>query len=435
MKKYYLVRVVLFVVAGFSAASVSAQFTNLGKAEAQDILKIAKDEVRKHYYDTTYHGINLDAHFKKAEEQIKTAQNTGQLFGIIAQTLLDFNDSHLYFIPPARANKTEYGFEMTAHGEGVFIAAVKPGSDVEKKGVKVGDQVWKLNGFPATREQLWILRYLFYTLRPRPSLNLVIQSPEQAPRTVEVLAKIQSGKQVKDLTNTIDFNEYIRDAETEERERRDRYEKLGEDIFIWKMTSFAVEENSLDTMLGRARKCKSLILDLRGNGGGYVSTLQRLIGSVFDREIKIGERTGRKEMKPIIAKKRGGPFEGKIIVLIDSRSASASEIFARVLQLEKRGLVIGDRSAGAVMEARGYSHRLGIDTVIPYGFSVTDADLIMSDGKSLEHRGVIPDEILLPTAKDVAAARDLVLARAVALLGGKLTPEVAGKMFPIEWRK
>ncbi len=49
------------------------------------------------------------------------------------------------------------------------------------------------------------------------------------------------------------------------------------------------------------------------------------------------------------------------------------------------------------MEARGYSESQGTDTQIYYSFSVTDADLIMKDGKSLEHHGVVPDEIVIPT--------------------------------------
>jgi carboxyl-terminal processing protease len=211
---------------------------------------------------------------------------------------------------------------------------------------------------------------------------------------------------------------------------------MGDALMILKLPEFMFNQDEIDRLMGKARKHQALIIDLRGNPGGAVDTLKYLLGGIFADEVKIADRKGRKEMKPEVAKGRGGKaFTGKVLVLVDSKSASAAELFARIVQLQKRGLVVGDRSSGSVMEAKHYEHKVGTETVVPYGVSITESDLIMSDGKSLEHTGVTPDEIVLPTAQDMANERDPVLAHAAALLGVKLSPEDAGKLFPFEWPK
>jgi C-terminal processing protease CtpA/Prc len=85
------------------------------------------------------------------------------------------------------------------------------------------------------------------------------------------------------------------------------------------------------------------------------------------------------------------------------------------------------------MEARQLTDNQGGDTKIFYGFSVTRANLLMADGKSLEGVGVTPDEALLPTDEDLLAGRDPVLARALEIAGLKVDPVAAGKLFPYEW--
>jgi len=77
------------------------------------------------------------------------------------------------------------------------------------------------------------------------------------------------------------------------------------------------------------------------------------------------------------------------------------------------------------MEAKQYSYQMGTDTVVFDGASITEWDLVMSDGKNLEHSGVTPDEVVLPTAADLASGRDPVLSHAAAMLGVKLSPEDA----------
>ena len=157
------------------------------------------------------------------------------------------------------------------------------------------------------------------------------------------------------------------------------------------------------------------------------------MGDLFGKGVKIADRIGRKENKPQVAKGSHNPYAGKLIVLVDSRSASAAELFARLTQIEHRGEVLGDRTSGSVMEAKHYSERMGTDTVVFYGVSITDADLIMTDGKSLEHLGVTPDELILPMAADLAANRDPAMARAAELAGVNMNPADAGKIFPYEW--
>jgi C-terminal processing protease CtpA/Prc len=209
--------------------------------------------------------------------------------------------------------------------------------------------------------------------------------------------------------------------------------EYGDDLIVLKIPEFFFTYSEIEHMVARARKFKTLVIDLRGNPGGSVDTLKYLVGGVFEKEVKIADRVGRKETKGEIAKPMHNPFTGKLIVLIDARSASAAELFARLIQLEKRGTVIGDLSSGSVMESKHYNEQMGTDTVIFYGASVTEWDLIMADGNSLEHKGVSPDELLLPTGSDLQAGRDPVLAHAAGLAGVKLTSEVAGKAFPYEW--
>lgn len=78
---------------------------------------------------------------------------------------------------------------------------------------------------------------------------------------------------------------------------------------------------------------------------------------------------------------------------------------------------------------------MGADYLVFYGASITNADVLMSDGQSLEHVGVVPDELLLPTAEDLASKRDPVLARALNLAGAKVDDAKAGMLFPVEWKK
>jgi C-terminal processing protease CtpA/Prc len=104
-------------------------------------------------------------------------------------------------------------------------------------------------------------------------------------------------------------------------------------------------------------------------------------------------------------------------------------VTARLLQIEKRGVVIGDHTAGAVMTAAIFPHTIGIDRLVFFATTVTIGDVRMTDGGALEHVGVTPNEVVLPTGADLASKRDPALARAIERLGGTMTPEQAGRLY------
>lgn len=391
------------------------------RERVDQMLQRLKDDIQTHYYDTKYHGLDLEARFTAAREKLKQANSLGQALGIAAQTLLDFDDSHTFFLPPSRPGIVDYGWEMQMIGDKCYVVAVRPKSDAEKVGLKPGDLLISVEGFKPIRKDLWKMNYYFHALSPRRGLHVVVQSPGAEPRELDVPAKVREGNILDDTL--------VR----KEGPKQHRFYKDGA-VAVWKMLSFDLDELEVDGKMANVRSSEALILDLRGNGGGYVLTLERLVGHFFDREIKIGDVKRRDEVRLMRAKKIGTPYQGKLIVLVDSDSGSASELFARTIQLEKRGIVLGDRSAGAVMQSKRHVHTIGGNSVVVFGASITDADIIMTDGNSLERVGVIPDELMLPTGEDLMKTHDPVLARALEIAGIKMSAEKAGTLFPIEWK-
>jgi len=426
----------LFLIISLTTSTAwSQQMSGQDRGRAEDMLKNVANEVKKHYYDPKFHGLDWDAKVAETKEKIEKAPAWNVAMSHIAGLFDALNDSHTFFYPPSHAARTDYGFTYQIIGDRAFITQVRPGSDAQAKGVTPGDQVLGLNNFGVNRNTLWRLQYAFNTLRPQPSLTLILQDPAGNQRKVEAAAKIRQGKRQLNLTANggADLWDLIRESQGQSHLMRTRWIEFGDALMILKLPEFGASVDGVENILNKAKKHQALILDLRGNGGGSVETLRCLLGGMFDKEVKIADQVSRKDTRQLTSKSMSNKFTGKLVVLVDSDSASASEIFSKVIQLEKRGTVIGDVTAGAVMEAEHYSEQMGADSLLFYAASITESDLIMTDGKSLEHVGVLPDEIALPTAQDMAAGRDPVLAHVAETLGIKMTPEEAGKAFPYEW--
>jgi C-terminal processing protease CtpA/Prc len=134
----------------------------------------------------------------------------------------------------------------------------------------------------------------------------------------------------------------------------------------------------------------------------------------------------RRKSDPIHVKPDSPQIACPLLVLIDSSSASASEMFAGSMQIHKRAVVIGDRSSGRVNSARFFWEPPGsIKMTLPertidweaveFGTEIAVAKIVMEGGEELEDRGVIPDEYCIPTPNDLRAERDPCLDRALTM--------------------
>jgi len=413
------------------------KLSGIEREEAQGMLKNIAGDVRKHYYDPKFHGVDWEARVLETKNKIDNTATMNMALSHIAALMDALRDSHTFFVPPPRPYRHDYGYRAQMIGDHCYVTHVRPGTDAAAKGVKPGDELLGLEGYAVNDGNFRKMQYVFGVLRPQPGVRLVLRSPSGEERELEVMAKFRETKRIRDLAGRDADNEvwdWVRESESEEHSLRARYAELGDELMVLRLPAFYFDQTEVEGAIDIARKHKALIIDLRGNPGGSVDSLRYLVGSMFENEVKVADLVGRDGSKPQLSKYNyRRTFPGKLAVLVDRRSASAAELFARVIQLQKRGTVIGDHTAGAVMESKRYSYQVGAGTIVLFGASITEADVLMTDGKSLENTGVAPDQIMLPTAAELAAGLDPVLAKAAQDLGGKLTPEEAGKLFEFEW--
>lgn len=168
------------------------------------------------------------------------------------------------------------------------------------------------------------------------------------------------------------------------------------------------------------KSAPGLIVDLRGNPGGSLHTVNALLGRFFTERAELGRiltRTGQPvsmlfgavEVVKLHTTVDANPnaYRGPVVILVNSQSGSASELFAATMQAAGRATVVGEPSCGCLLGFLGYAR-------IPGGgeLAYSEIGFVMSNGKRIEGEGVIPDVVVPLTLADLTVSRDRALEEA-----------------------
>ncbi|HEX6559582.1 MAG TPA: S41 family peptidase [Longimicrobiales bacterium] len=404
-------------------ATTSAQ-TRRGNdiAEAKRALSSAYSDLKRSYYDPDLHGLNLDSIYAIARDELDNARTTQQRYRAIARFMEAFDDSHTGFIAPWRVALGDYHFGLHFYGDKPFITHVDPDSHAERVGLRRGDEIVRFAGFELTRANYYHVLLEFLSADSIQPLPLTVRGPDGslselrlAADTMEILR--MKGSEFRKLLSTSTDSSEVATSHVQV--------SIADSVFVWRFPRFAHVDRGLDDVAERARKHRVIIIDLRGNHGGSVETLTKALGYFVDKELIVGDLRTRISKETYTAKPKKKHVGGRIFILIDSETASAAEMFTRLLQLQGKATVIGDRSAGKVMASQYFP----ADDYM--GAQITVSDVVLYNGERLEKVGVTPDILAVEEPRHLVAGGDPVLALALLRAGVRVSPAIAGRILPM----
>lgn len=191
-------------------------------------------------------------------------------------------------------------------------------------------------------------------------------------------------------------------------------EVLDGSIGYLRISRFAEDTSSLATKAAndfKARGVKGVILDLRGDGGGYLTAAQDVAGLWLDSGQEVVQERIGDRVEDTLKAQGNAPLKGiPTVLLVDGGSASASEIVAGALQDHKAAQLVGTKTFG-----KGSVQKL-LD--LPFGgqLKVTIAKWYTPAGKNIDKEGIAPDVEVKPTADDITANNDVQKTKALELL-------------------
>jgi carboxyl-terminal processing protease len=328
-------------------------------------------------------------HLAKQQSKLDAASDPNSFATSVNSALRDFGISHIRMLTPtaARSRATGqqigYGIATAPDPRGLAISQVVPDSPAAKLLIEPGDIITAVEGMDNPK-----------------SLTVPLPDGTERDTCVMTILRPSTGKTRWCMLLKKAFS-------------TDRSPELSwpaPDVAMIKLYSFTrgYDRKAIEDMMRKASKARAFILDLRNNGGGLVANLQHLLGLLTPDGTPTGTSVNRmmadrfkteasgdsndmvavaKWNGPSMKTRKGNvePFAGPIAVLINGRSGSASEITAAVLREKRNAILVGRKSAGAVLVSTFMRVDGGFEVQIPI------SDYVTPGGMRLEKNGLVPD--------------------------------------------
>lgn len=356
------------------------------------------------YYDKRFKGLDWRSQRDIYRPQAEAAQNSAELYRVLRQMIGRLGDAHTRIYSPEdgfdrhRPSGTTVGLVARRIEGKAVIASVDPTSDAAKSGkINPGFTLIAIDGVPVDkmldRIRAEIGESSTQTALELQSFDRLFYGPRDS--TVQVTVANDEGK----------YHTVALTRRHVEFQRRVTVRKLPHKIGYIELTGFGPEiERDFDSAMQSMQGTRGLILDLRNNGGGFVTTVAQVASFFFSEEINLGEfipRVGR--ATPRQTQRLRAPYREPLVVLVSSRSASGSEIFAAAMQERKRALIVGANpsTCGCL---------LGVSRTLKLAdggkLNVSDTDYRTAMGRRIEGTGVKPDQQFEIRIADLFANRD-----------------------------
>ena len=257
------------------------------------------------------------------------------LEAIAVEAILDELDPHSMFFSaeelaamaePMEGNFEGIGVEFIIQDDTLMVVAVIPGGPSEKAGMRAGDRILSVDSVEISGSNLTNKKVMEWLKGPRNTTVLVgLDRPEGSNDMLLRRDRIPIHSVVASipLNDQVGYIKVVRFAQNTAQEFEEAMQELD-----------------------RAG-AQSVVVDLRGNGGGYLNAVVPMVESFLQDDQLVVYTEGTHASKRTYAAGRDGPWKDwPLAVLIDESSASASEIFAGAIQDNDRGLVVGRRSFG-----------------------------------------------------------------------------------------